>query len=95
MIATLREGRWLLLLTNSERMALQDLILEFLADASSTSAFMDLSVAPARITTPGDLLRVLDGALWASEITTLSAEKSSASATLKTGDLQKGFELES
>jgi hypothetical protein len=60
-----KAGAWALVLTNSQRLALVDLILEHMATRQSTSAFLDLS--ENRITKPIELLEALDGAKWFGE----------------------------
>lgn len=62
------EGVFLVLLTHSERIALIDLICEFLLDPNTTKAFVDCSTPRAKATTPGDLLRILDRARWFGEL---------------------------
>lgn len=49
-------------LTNSERMALIDLLIEFQQDPNATRDFVD--VAAGKTTTPGDLIRRIDGSTW-------------------------------
>jgi hypothetical protein len=56
------EDLWLVCLTNSEKLALVDLVLEFIENPRSTDAFVDL--AADKTTTPNDLLRILDRARW-------------------------------
>jgi hypothetical protein len=65
------EGVFLVLLTNSERMALIDLIIEFLLDPNTTREFIDCSSPRGKTVTPGDFLRILDRARWFGELTEL------------------------
>ncbi|HLZ12557.1 MAG TPA: hypothetical protein VKP58_08215 [Candidatus Acidoferrum sp.] len=58
----MKEGAWLVQLTNSERMALIDLLIEFQQDPNATRDFVD--VAAGKTTTPGDLIRRIDGSTW-------------------------------
>lgn len=58
----MREGAWLLQLTNSERMALIDVLIEFQQNPNSTREFVDIS--GGKTTTPGDLIRLVDRARW-------------------------------
>jgi hypothetical protein len=62
------EGVFLVLLTHSERIALIDLLCEFLLDPNSTRAFVDCSNPRSKPVTPGDLLRILDRARWFGEL---------------------------
>ena len=57
-MSSLEDGRWVVVLTQSERMALIDLILEFLMQRNSTEQFIDL--AANKTTTPGNLLVAID-----------------------------------
>ena len=58
----MKEGAWLVQLTNSERMALIDILIEFQQDPNATRDFVD--VAGGKTTTPGDLIRRIDGSTW-------------------------------
>lgn len=64
-----KEGVFLVLLTNSERMALLDLIIEFQLEPNSTREFIDCSSPRAKSITPGDILRILDRARWFGDLT--------------------------
>jgi hypothetical protein len=57
------EDLWLVCLTNSEKLALVDLLVEFSEDPRHHGrTFLDL--AADKTTTPNDLLRILDRARW-------------------------------
>ena len=59
------KGRWVLVLTNSERMALIDLLVEHTMNPSSTQEFHDIG-ANVR-TTPGDLIGRIARSWWFSD----------------------------
>ncbi len=66
-----KEGVFLVLLTNSERMALIDLVIEFQLEPNTTREFVDCSNPRAKTVTPGDFLRILDRARWFGDLTEL------------------------
>jgi hypothetical protein len=56
------QGVWIVVLSNSQRLALIDLILEQMAARGGTATFVD--VGAGQITTPLDLLEAVDRAQW-------------------------------
>jgi hypothetical protein len=52
-------GRWIVALTNSQKMALIDVLCEQMRSTSATEVFIDCSEHPAIETTIGDLLRLV------------------------------------
>jgi hypothetical protein len=56
------DGVWTLVLTNSQRLALVDLILEQMAARGASAAFVD--VAASKVTKPLELLEAIDCAQW-------------------------------
>jgi hypothetical protein len=61
------EGKWVVLLSNSERMALIDVLIEHQMEPACSKEFVDCSVPGGKTTHHGDLLRILDRAPWFSE----------------------------
>lgn len=60
-------GVWILALSNSQKIALVDLILEHMLAKSCSEEFVDCSTPDAIVTRPRDILLLLDKAAWISE----------------------------
>jgi hypothetical protein len=60
------EGKWIVALTNSQRMALVDLIIEHMLARSTSEEFVDCSSPDMPVTRPRDFLILLDQATWVS-----------------------------
>ena len=80
----MKEGKWLLQLTNSERMALIDILIEFQQDPNATRNFVD--VAGGKTTTPGDLIRLVDRSTWFSREKIIEFNLVAAIAAQNVGD---------